>query len=176
MQRLIARMKKYSTEPDENGCIHFTGAKRSGYGVIRAGKKMTGAHRLSYTLHKGEIPEGMFVCHACDIKSCINPDHLFLGTHTDNMRDMHSKGRWKSKAKNADRTPYKLNIDQAREILNDPRTYNAIAADYGITRFTVSNIKNRHTWKQLEIRQRRLKKLVILYPGQLQTLLIPVLS
>lgn len=65
-----------------------------GYGVVHiTGTKRIGAHRLSWQIHRGEIPPGMFVCHRCDNPPCCNPDHLFLGTQTDNMRDASSKGR-----------------------------------------------------------------------------------
>ncbi len=79
----------------ENGCWDWpAGTGVSGYGLISYEGRSTGTHRLAWQLTNGPIPEGMFVLHHCDNRRCCNPDHLFVGTHTDNMRDMHAKGRW----------------------------------------------------------------------------------
>lgn len=65
----------------------------NGYGCINVAGKTTAAHRLAWTFRNGAIPEGLFVLHRCDTPRCVNPDHMFLGTIQDNVRDMHAKGR-----------------------------------------------------------------------------------
>jgi hypothetical protein len=82
------------------GCWNFTGAiSKTGYGVVGLNKRVINAHRASWILSFGEIPSPTIqVCHKCDNRKCINPDHLFLGTAKDNYKDMVIKGRWKSRS------------------------------------------------------------------------------
>lgn len=77
----------------EGGCWNWTLGKSKGYGAINYMGRVWAAHRVAYELTKGAIPEGMSVCHSCDNPACINPDHLFVGTHKQNMHDMITKGR-----------------------------------------------------------------------------------
>ncbi len=92
--------EKWTPEPFSGCWLWTAGVMVGGYGQIfirsldDGRKKFDGAHRVSWRLFKGEIPEGMFVCHRCDTQSCVNPDHLFLGTAADNTRDSIQKGRF----------------------------------------------------------------------------------
>lgn len=91
VDRLLARIKV-----TPNGCFEWQGTKSDGYGRLKMGKwRVVGAHRASYEAFRGPIPKGLFVCHHCDNRCCINPAHLFLGTNLDNIRDAQRKGRLK---------------------------------------------------------------------------------
>lgn len=100
-----------SSPVPESGCWLWEGSTGShGYGDIRIHYKLHLAHRLSYEAFVGPIPDGMFVMHKCDVRSCVNPDHLSIGTHQQNMADKCDKGRW------AGQGPRKLTLSDAIKI------------------------------------------------------------
>lgn len=129
-----------------NGTADKDGYVRIGIGT-KSDVKRYGAHRLAYRLFIGDVKGCQVVMHTCDNPSCINPKHLRLGSHDDNMRDMAAKKRkeWGAEHYNA-----KLTEEQVRSIRADKRLHKEIAADYGISRATVTNIRARRIWQHLE--------------------------
>ena len=126
------------SEKMPNGCIEWK-SKSPRYPRAKWGDKYHLVHRLSYTFHKGAIPEEMCVCHTCDNTFCINPDHLFLGSHKENMLDKCKKNR----------SFTKLNTEQVIAILNDKRKQKDIAKDYNVSQTTISEIKTKKLWRHI---------------------------
>ena len=135
----------------ETSCNWWVSVAVQGYGHIRRRGKWVKAHRVAYELYKGEIPEGMSVCHKCDNTLCVNPDHLFLGTHTDNMRDKVHKGRaYTGEHKGVSNGNAKLTDDDVRAIRTTKGTCRELASTFGISPMTVSLIKRRLAWAHVE--------------------------
>jgi len=121
---------------------------KKGYGRFQMWTKADLAHRVAYFFASGINPEDSFVCHRCDNPSCVNPAHLWLGDHGDNMTDMASKGR--AKPQFGERhTSAKLTDKDVRAIRADNRSGAAIARDYGVTDVMILRIKAGKSWKHV---------------------------
>lgn len=161
-------------------CHVWTGSRdRRGYGRIHVGGLPELAHRVAWRLTNGAIPDGLFILHRCDNPSCVRVEHLFLGTHQDNMDDMRRKGRaakhdrsltaprgddhWTRR--NPDRRPRgeglrrtKLTAEQVHEIralLSVGVPQHEIARRFGVFQTNISAIKCGRSWAHLETRERR---------------------
>jgi len=147
---LRERLDHYA-EPFVSGrCRLWLGHKRGGYGLLRWQGRHQQAHRLAYIEHVGPIPEGLDALHRCDVRACINHEHLFLGTDADNAADSVAKGRRSKTGPRGERNSFaKLTASKVLAIRDDPRSQPVIAAAYGVAQSTVSRIKRRKTWKHL---------------------------
>ena len=147
---LQERFWRKVTLASRDQCWLWQGAKDlDGYGFIkRKDGVQLRAHRVSHELHHGPVPLGMFVCHTCDTPSCVNPDHLFLGTAKDNTDDMIRKGR-KPKPLGESNPMARLTSAQVLSIRSDTRQAKDVAAAYGIVASTVLHIKAFRAWRHL---------------------------
>lgn len=153
--KMCLRCRLLNSVKEKNGCWEWTGAvgPNTGYGMIllssahreeiaaqgdtRKGRTYS-AHKLSYMLFKGPVNAGQLVCHACDNRLCINPDHLFLGSHQENMDDCKAKGRWGIKT---EPDGPQLTDDEVRAIRADARPRRVVAMEYNRTLKTISRIR-----------------------------------
>jgi hypothetical protein len=141
-----------------DGCWEWTasrGPKGYGYfvrdGTRRPGRRSESAHRVSWEMAHGPIPEGLYVLHKCDNPPCVRPDHLFLGTKADNNRDMHQKGRNNQPKGEANRRA-KLTEDQVRMIRAARaagRPLKPFAKKYGVHHAIIYAVANRRNWCHL---------------------------
>ncbi len=152
--------------PYDKGCwLWMGGQNMAGYGMFCQGKRGTHirAHRASWLIHNGPIPEGLLVCHKCDVRNCVRPDHLFLGTKLDNAQDALKKGKLGPQVETLKRIrgtyigekhpTSKLTNAQVMEMrrLYIPNKYGThrLAARFGLCQQTVHAIVTGKSWKHL---------------------------
>ena len=142
----------------ESGCHEWTGyVRKSGYGQVTHAGKVHKAHRFFYEHHYGPISNGLYVCHRCHNRRCVNPEHLYVGTQSDNMNDMVVAGRQASgekiaKTKRGDRNgSAKLSYEQVKQMRRKRAggsTYQHIADSFGVTIATAWRAINRESWRE----------------------------
>lgn len=147
-QNIESRFWKYVYKSNHESCWNWIGAKLpTGYGVLSYqdnGKtRRINAHRLSYIIHVGEIPHALCICHHCDNPSCVNPNHLFLGTHRDNVMDMIRKGR------RGNTSHRKISPGQEQELiielnLSSPGILERLSKKYGVSPETIRKYRNKN--------------------------------
>lgn len=145
----LAQLLDARSIPEPNsGCVLWLGPERGGYGVVydKCQHRQIGAHRLAFELKNGPVPKGLFACHKCDVKFCINPEHIFIGTAKDNSEDLVKKGLSKK-----GHAPYnaKLTSNTVLKIRDDSRTYSEISESFGVSRGSISAIKSGAQWSRV---------------------------
>jgi hypothetical protein len=155
LERFWSKVDKEKSTIFYNGerCWEWTrSVSKFGYGELQWGKDRTKrTHRISWIINCGEIPAGMLVCHHCDNPPCVNPSHLFLGTHQDNATDKTVKGRHYNGDQSGVHNPQaKLNLDLVSEIRRRAslgETQRSIAKDLGMSFQNISRVVNHELWK-----------------------------
>lgn len=142
--RFLAKVEKTS------GCWLWDGYRnKNGYGTFYFQGRTVWAHRMSYALFVGVIPTGFCVCHRCDVRFCVRPEHLFVGTHKENMQDCLAKGR-ACPPSGEDHHSAKLTKSQVADIRLEYSlglsTQAEIGARYGVSRQQVSLVVNNRVW------------------------------
>ena len=146
------RLKKFhSSYYVTPGCWIWKSAKPSvggGYGRFCADYVRDGAHRFSYRIHKGEIPKGVEVRHKCDNPACVNPEHLELGTHSDNMKDMVQRGRHRTGEGNRRLTEDSVRL--IKKALAQGVKASVITRHCKVDESTIAFIKKGITWQNVK--------------------------
>jgi hypothetical protein len=135
------------------GCWLWTGAigGKGDYGRIEDGGRYIRAHRLSWAIHNGPVPPGLFVCHTCDTPRCVNPAHLFLGTNADNMRDAYAKGHLDLEKTRASRTRISKFTAETRQLAIDMRNAGRSLGDCA----RATGMNSGHIWHLTEGARRK---------------------
>lgn len=139
---LLERIK-----PGTRGCLEFTGSRKDNYGIFTEKRKRTYIHRFMYFLLNGEIPKNFVICHKCDNPPCCNPEHLFIGTHLDNIKDMVDKGRHVNGSNSG---KAKFTDEQIKEIRNSTENNTEIAKRFNVWNSTISRIRTKGAYNNVE--------------------------
>jgi len=138
---------------EQTGCWDWLKFKdRNKYGHIKVLGKSELVHRIAYQTLVGDIPSGMFVCHRCDNPSCLNPEHLFVGTNQDNIDDKVAKNRQSKigQQKGSKHSLAKLTEKDIVDIRISTLSQNKLALLYGMTQSSISQIQNKITWSHVQ--------------------------
>jgi hypothetical protein len=180
--KMTERLLDGSIPEPNSGCWIWVKADDKRYGSLSVDGRLKKAHRLSFECFVGHIPDGIKVCHRCDNTFCVNPKHLFLGTQSDNMKDMSSKGRNPMQLRpersslravrtvryGVDHHLAKLTPEKIREIRSKYQpgatrhtpegSARALAREYGVNDRTITRIVRMETWIDAALKEQEEKQ------------------
>jgi hypothetical protein len=145
----VRRLERFVERVPEAGCWLWLGAtNESGYGRFSFGGRNSFAHRVSYELHIGAIPDGLWVLHRCDVPCCVNPAHFFLGTRSDNVSDAVAKNRLRPR-RGEENGRAKLTVNDVAFIRDSGLPARALAKLLGMSPVTIWDIRAARIWKHV---------------------------
>lgn len=153
MESISSRFERFTAPPNESGCTEWIGARNEphGYGVIKVDGKLRGAHRVAYEIANScEIPAGMFILHRCDNPACVNPKHLRLGTHRENVADRDSKNRVRHGETHPSARLSEGDVLEILRRLSTGESAASVAESFHIGQSSVYKISTGATWKRLD--------------------------
>lgn len=136
--------------PLDTPCWLFLGVLVRGYGRVRVGTGVIGAHRFMWERANGSIPDGLCVLHRCDVPACVNPDHLWLGTNADNMADCVAKGRQARGERHGRSKLTEADVRAIRAAVARGEFHGRIAARFGVGNQLVSRIATGRSWAHVK--------------------------
>lgn len=149
-QRDIERFEMGYTRGEPGDCWIWEKGTAQGYGRLRIGGKVTKAHRVAYQLHHGDLDDSKIICHKCDNPSCVNPDHLWQGTHRENQDDAFRKRRKPTIRNIGERNPNSkltsLDVEMVLYLIFRGYGDREIAKRFGVSSTSVTLIRDGKTW------------------------------
>lgn len=146
---LAEKLAGRSSADPHSGCLLWTGPRTpDGYGIVWHEQTNLLVHREAWKLANGDIPSEMFVCHRCDVRNCINPEHMFLGSPQDNMDDKMMKGRHRT-PRGEEHPAAKLTAEAVARIRTDTRPTKIIADEFGVSEGAIRHVRKLDTWRGL---------------------------
>jgi hypothetical protein len=139
--------RKFVRGPTTDCWLWNAAVNKGGYGIFLFGGRNITAHRAAYKIYVALVPDDLFVCHRCDNRRCVNPNHLFLGSATENMTDRDAKGR---QAKGSDFKRSKLNQAAIVEIHQSRLPDTVLARKFGVTKGAINHVRHRRNWRHIE--------------------------
>lgn len=147
---VMERLREKYVVDEVTGCWNWTGRLMpNGYGRMEIDERQMYAHRASWFIHHGEIRDGLYVCHHCDNRKCVNPDHLHLGTAQDNSDDAVSRNRFPVGSAASPAVLKDDHVVQIKRRLQMGEMDSVLAREFGIGDETVRGIRIGRTWKNI---------------------------